>query len=53
MTSFLAHDGFSRGQTLAWLAAGTPEAQALHEKFGFRRVGDEFTYQAASGVVAL
>jgi ribosomal protein S18 acetylase RimI-like enzyme len=45
LTSFMMQDRFDAGDTLVWLTAQAPAAQALYQRLGFRSVGDRSSYR--------
>ena len=47
LTSFMVGDRFASEDTLVWLTAQNPAAQALYEKLGFRRAGARRYYRVA------
>lgn len=49
LTTFMVQDRLAAGDTLVWLTAQNPEAQALYQKLGFRLVGDRLYYRANPG----
>lgn len=49
LTTFMTQDRFAAGDTLVWLTAQNPPAQALYQKLGFRLVGERRYYRVDPG----
>jgi|CXWL01.1.fsa_nt_gi ribosomal protein S18 acetylase RimI-like enzyme len=44
VSSYLCRKRFENGGEHVWLSAGTPEAEAVYSKLGFRKIGEQVNY---------